>query len=200
MAPLPSVPGEPRWPPLEERRDPLGVVGGGAGPALEVRLQLELLLEGRSPRRASSASFVSARARGAPAASRSASACASAGSSSAGTTRATSPNRSASAADSGSPMSASSAAFAAPTSRGRSHVAPLSGTSPTRPNASRKLAPSAAIRMSQANASDAPAPAATPLIAADDRLRQPPHRADDRVVAVADLVARGARVRARAAP
>ena len=41
--------------------------------------------------------------------------------------------------------------------------------------------------MSQAIASEAPAPAATPLIAADDRLRQRAHRADDRVVALADL-------------
>ena len=44
-------------------------------------------------------------------------------------------------------------------------MAPLSGISPTLPNASRKLAPSAAIRMSQANAIEAPAPAAMPLIA-----------------------------------
>ena len=50
-------------------------------------------------------------------------------------------------------------------SRGRSHVAPESGISPTRPKASRNDAPSAAIRRSQAKASEAPAPAATPLIA-----------------------------------
>ena len=61
--------------------------------------------------------------------------------------------------------SAISAALAGPTSRGSSHVAPLSGISPTRPNASRNEAPSAAIRRSHANASDAPAPAAIPLIA-----------------------------------
>ena len=48
---------------------------------------------------------------------------------------------------------------------GQQPRAPLSGMSPTRPNASRKLALSAAIRRSQANASDAPAPAAIPLIA-----------------------------------
>jgi hypothetical protein len=66
----------------------------------------------------------------------------------------------------GSLSRASSAARVAPTSRGRNHVAPLSGTSPTRPNASEKLAVSAAMRMSAAMASDAPAPAATPLIAA----------------------------------
>ena len=44
-------------------------------------------------------------------------------------------------------------------------MAPLSGTSPIRPNASTKLAVSAATRRSHAKARDAPAPAATPLIA-----------------------------------
>ena len=77
----------------------------------------------------------------------------------------TSPNRSASTAESESPSKHISAALAGPTRRGRNHVAPLSGTNPIRPNASTKLAPSAAIRMSQAKARDAPAPAATPLIA-----------------------------------
>jgi hypothetical protein len=55
--------------------------------------------------------------------------------------------------------------LAGPTSLGRSHVAPLSGIRPTRPKASRNEAPSAAIRRSQANASEAPAPAAIPFTA-----------------------------------
>ena len=74
--------------------------------------------------------------------------------------------RSASSAEIGSPTKAISAARAAPTRRGRSHVAPLSGISPIRPNASTNRASAAAIRRSQANASEAPAPAATPLTAA----------------------------------
>ncbi len=57
------------------------------------------------------------------------------------------------------------AARLGPTSRGSSHVAPLSGTRPIRPKASRIDAPSAITRRSHASASDAPAPAATPLIA-----------------------------------
>ena len=42
----------------------------------------------------------------------------------------------------------------------------MSAARPTRANAIRKLAPRAAIRMSQAKASPAPAPAATPFTAA----------------------------------
>ena len=45
-------------------------------------------------------------------------------------------------------------------------MAPESGTSPILMNAGTKLAESAAIRMSQANASDMPAPAAGPFTAA----------------------------------
>ena len=62
--------------------------------------------------------------------------------------------------------SAISAAFEAPTSRWSVHVAPLSGMSPIAANARTNRAVSAAIRRSQANAIDAPAPAATPLTAA----------------------------------
>jgi hypothetical protein len=54
----------------------------------------------------------------------------------------------------------------APTIRGRNQVAPLSGTSAMRLKARTKRADSAAMRRSQARASEAPAPAATPLIAA----------------------------------
>ena len=156
-------PAEPRRTLLDEGGEALGVIGGRSGLALDLGLVLELLVERRGPapsRAPSSArSPVARRRRGAgrapsPRQTRSD-----------GTTRATRPIRSASAARSGSPGRASSAASAPPISRGRSHVAPESGTSPTRPNASRKLASSAAMRTSQANASDAPAPAAIPLTA-----------------------------------
>ena len=67
--------------------------------------------------------------------------------------------------------SASSAAFAAPTSRGRSHVAPVSGISPTRPKASRNDAPSR--RRSgcrRRRRATRPAPAGDPVDRPDDRL------------------------------
>ena len=41
--------------------------------------------------------------------------------------------------------------------------------------------------MSQANASEAPAPGGDAVDRADDRLVEPPHREDERVVALADL-------------
>lgn len=66
----------------------------------------------------------------------------------------------------GSPTMASSAARVGPTSRGRVQVIPESGARPIRPKASTNLASAAAIRRSQANAMEAPAPAATPLTAA----------------------------------
>ena len=109
--------------------------------------------------------LASASARGAAAARRRASARASSISRPAGTTRLTSPRRSAASASSGSVVKIISAARAAPTRRGRNHVEPVSGTSPTRPKTSMKLAPSAQMRRSQASASEQPAPAATPLMA-----------------------------------
>ena len=60
----------------------------------------------------------------------------------------------------------SSAARPAPASRGRVHDAPESAARPTRAKAIRKLARRAAIRRSQAKASEAPAPAAMPFTAA----------------------------------
>ena len=60
----------------------------------------------------------------------------------------------------------SSVARAAPTSRGSVHEAPESAVSPTAVNARLKLAVSATMRKSHANANAAPAPAATPLTAA----------------------------------
>ena len=83
----------------------------------------------------------------------------------AGTTWFTSPMRSARCASTGSVLKIISAARAWPMSRGRNQVEPLSGTSPTRPKTWMKLAPSAAMRRSQASASEQPAPAATPLMA-----------------------------------
>ena len=56
-------------------------------------------------------------------------------------------------------------------------------------------ASSAAIRMSQAKASDAPAPAATPLIAPTIGCGEAAHRQDQRVVASPDLVRERQRVR-----
>ena len=57
-----------------------------------------------------------------------------------------------------------------------------------------------AIRMSQANASDAPAPAATPLIAPMIGLPSRAHREEQRVVASADLVRERQRVGLEALP
>ncbi len=60
----------------------------------------------------------------------------------------------------------SAVARPSPMSRCNVHEEPLSGPSPTRANAIRKPAPSAAIRKSQAKARAAPAPAAIPFTAA----------------------------------
>ena len=67
----------------------------------------------------------------------------------------------------------SSAARAGPASRCSVQEAPESAPRPTRANAISRLARSAAIRKSQAKASAAPAPAATPLIAAMTGLGMP---------------------------
>ena len=66
-------------------------------------------------------------------------------------------------------------------------VAPLSGTSPIRPKARTKRASVAAMRRSAAKASDAPAPAATPLTAAMIGWSMARIAPDDRVVALAQL-------------
>ena len=64
-----------------------------------------------------------------------------------------------------SPVIASAMARARPTRCGSSQVAPLSGTRPILLKAWMKLAPGAAMAMSQAMATEAPAPAATPFTA-----------------------------------
>ena len=64
-----------------------------------------------------------------------------------------------------SPVMHSAMARARPTRCGSSQVPPLSGTSPILLKAWMKLAPGAAMAMSHAMATDAPAPAATPLTA-----------------------------------
>ena len=73
-----------------------------------------------------------------------------------------------------------------PTSRGRNHVAPLSGTRPIRPNASTKRAlgrqPDVAGERERR-----PGPGRDAVDRADDRLVEGAHRADDRVVALAEL-------------
>ena len=67
---------------------------------------------------------------------------------------------------SGSASSARPRARAGPTRRGRNQVPPESGTRPSLANACRKVADFAASTMSQASAILQPAPAATPLTAA----------------------------------
>ncbi len=79
-------------------------------------------------------------------------------------------------------------------------MAPLSGTSPIRPKARTKLAPSAAMRRSQAKASDGPGPGGDPVDGREHRLGQPAHREDDRVVALADLDVERCRVRREPLP
>ena len=163
------------------------MVARRAGDPLQVRLVLERRREVDPPRsdrgRASSSP-----ARAAPApARRTAIARASSMSDAAGTTRATSPNRSASAADRGSESSASSAALAGPTRRGRNQVAPLSGTSPIRPNAranGRGLGHHPEVAGERERRAGAGGDA---VDRADDRLIHVAHRADDRVVALAQL-------------
>ena len=87
-----------------------------------------------------------------------------------------------------------------PTRRGRSQVAPLSGIRPIRPKASTKVAVAAAIRRSQAKASEAPAPAATPLIEAMTGLSRVDDGPDQRIEPFADLDIERRRDSARAAP
>jgi hypothetical protein len=95
-----------------------------------------------------------------------ASSAARAGSVSSATTSDTSPHSRASAAESFRPDVIHSKDRAVPSSRWMKYVPPESGTSPMPMNAGTKLADSAAIRMSQAQASESPAPAAGPLTAA----------------------------------
>ena len=76
------------------------------------------------------------------------------------------PMRNASWASTGSASSIISIARPYPINRGRVHDAPESADSATLAKAIRNLALSEAIRRSQANARDAPAPAAVPLTAA----------------------------------
>ncbi len=78
----------------------------------------------------------------------------------------TSPRLSARSAVTGSASISSSAATASPASRWIVQEAPESAPRPTRANAISRLALRPATRKSQANASDAPAPAATPFTAA----------------------------------
>src|SRR5688572_1279944 len=66
-------------------------------------------------------------------------------------------------ADTFVPMDASSKAFAIPTSLGRNHEDPESGTRPILMNTSIRLASSEATMRSHASAIEHPAPAATPL-------------------------------------
>ena len=82
------------------------------------------------------------------------------------TTSFTSPIASASSADTMRPVHIICSACADPISRGRSHVAPMSGTSARFTKMELKRADSAAMRMSQASATESPAPTATPFTAA----------------------------------
>ena len=81
-------------------------------------------------------------------------------------TRLNNPSSAARSASTGSASISSSAARAWPVSRCSVQDDPESGPRPTRANAISTLALRAASRKSQANASEAPAPAATPFTAA----------------------------------
>ena len=72
-----------------------------------------------------------------------------------------------------SESSASSSARAIPIARGNRYVEPASGIRPIRMNAMLNEASSLARRISQARASETPAPATTPLTAATTGLGQP---------------------------
>src|SRR5438132_14008147 len=97
------------------------------------------------------------------AASCAASSAARAGSASVSTTSETRPQECASAADSLRPEVSHSNARAGPRMRVTKYEPPESGTSPMLMKAGTKLADSAAMRTSQAQANDKPAPAAAPF-------------------------------------
>ena len=181
-------PREPRRPLLEERREALGMIGRGAGDPLPIRLVLERRVEADRPapleRALGLGQGVAARARPAG----SAIARASSARASAGHDPCDEPEPLGVGAPTAAPRAGPSRRPwpGRPAAAGtRSRRCP--GTSPIRPKASTKLAASAASRRSQAKASDAPAPAATPLIAPTIGWSRPRIARDDRVVALAQL-------------
>ncbi|GAB3907537.1 hypothetical protein GCM10027612_80810 [Microbispora bryophytorum subsp. camponoti] len=141
------------------------MVGGGRALVLKLRLPLQRLGE-EDDAAWSSAALVAAYARVGPCASRTVRSRAADASRSAGTTCPTRPSSKARVAFTTSPSSSISRARAGPTSRWRVQDAPESGASPMPVNAMENFAVSAATRKSHANASEAPAPAATPFTAA----------------------------------
>ena len=164
------------------------MVGRGAGEALAVAPRPRARRRGPIDQSRSRACLVAARACGASAASRAAIARASLASASAGTTRRDEPEPlGVRGADSVSPRSASSAALAGPTRRGRNHVAPLSGHEPDPPEREHEARASARDPEVAGERERRAGAGRDAVDRPDDRLVERAHRADDRVVALAQL-------------